>query len=297
MTTGWSGRLDSNQRPPHPQCDALPGCATPRPSCRFGRSGEPGHLVQAGQAKARSQREAEWRGEGESRSRGRWPRAHRAGARRDPGALPARRADRLADPGQPRLERAGARASPSISPTTASTPTSSCRPRRRGSTGGRCCRSAISPPPDPTPRWVAFGAGERRVYLDTPRWRDIKPRTIWPALTGGERVMHVEWVARPGLRRPRNPPPPRGISPAVGRRSAPTSSSTRDGRPMRIDHPGYGRADAFYRATGKANAIQHLQQLGRRPPAPRRGQDQPVVALRPGADVAVSARPIRARSG
>src|SRR3954469_3161283 len=26
----WSGRLDSNQRPPHPQCDALPGCATPR---------------------------------------------------------------------------------------------------------------------------------------------------------------------------------------------------------------------------------------------------------------------------
>src|SRR4051812_29192945 len=27
----WSGRLDSNQRPPHPQCDALPGCATPRP--------------------------------------------------------------------------------------------------------------------------------------------------------------------------------------------------------------------------------------------------------------------------
>src|SRR5690606_12528200 len=27
----WSGRLDSNQRPPHPQSDALPGCATPRP--------------------------------------------------------------------------------------------------------------------------------------------------------------------------------------------------------------------------------------------------------------------------
>lgn len=27
----WSGRQDSNLRPPHPQCDALPGCATPRP--------------------------------------------------------------------------------------------------------------------------------------------------------------------------------------------------------------------------------------------------------------------------
>lgn len=26
----WSGRLDSNQRPPHPQYGALPSCATPR---------------------------------------------------------------------------------------------------------------------------------------------------------------------------------------------------------------------------------------------------------------------------
>ena len=28
-----------------------------------------------------------------------------------------------------------------------------------------------------------------------------------------------------------------------------------NGRPQRIDHPGYGPADAFYRATGKASAI------------------------------------------
>src|SRR3546814_10936744 len=27
----WSERQDSNLRPPHPQCDALPGCATLRP--------------------------------------------------------------------------------------------------------------------------------------------------------------------------------------------------------------------------------------------------------------------------
>src|SRR5258708_38759850 len=26
----WSGRLDSNQRPPAPKAGALPGCATPR---------------------------------------------------------------------------------------------------------------------------------------------------------------------------------------------------------------------------------------------------------------------------
>ena len=30
----WSGRQDSNLRPPHPQCDALPGCATSRDQWR-----------------------------------------------------------------------------------------------------------------------------------------------------------------------------------------------------------------------------------------------------------------------
>ena len=51
--------------------------------------------------------------------------------------------------------------------------------------------------PDPAAQWVAFGAGEERVYLNTPRWRDIRPATIWSALAGGRRVMHVEWVADP----------------------------------------------------------------------------------------------------
>ena len=30
--------------------------------------------------------------------------------------------------------------------------------------------------PDPAARWLAFGMGEREVYLETPRWRDIRPR-------------------------------------------------------------------------------------------------------------------------
>ena len=51
--------------------------------------------------------------------------------------------------------------------------------------------------PHPDARWIAFGSGEERVYLETPRWRDIKPRTVWSALTGGKRVMHVEYVADP----------------------------------------------------------------------------------------------------
>ncbi|WP_324806492.1 TIGR02117 family protein [Sphingomonas sp. LY29] len=112
-------------------------------------------------------------------------------------------------------------------------------------------------PPDA--RWVAFGAGERRVYLETPTWGDISPRTIWAATTGGERVMHVEWVADPtyAARAIR-------LTPAQYRRlwAAIRAGFTLDdkGRPIRIDHPGYGPRDAFYQGVGKANAIDTCNQ-------------------------------------
>jgi hypothetical protein len=32
---------------------------------------------------------------------------------------------------------------------------------------------------DPDARWIAFGSGEQRVYLDTPTWWDLTPRTSW----------------------------------------------------------------------------------------------------------------------
>ena len=51
--------------------------------------------------------------------------------------------------------------------------------------------------PDPNAQWIAFGAGEERVYLDTPTWWDLTARTIWSALAGGKRVMHVEYVPDP----------------------------------------------------------------------------------------------------
>jgi uncharacterized protein (TIGR02117 family) len=103
---------------------------------------------------------------------------------------------------------------------------------------------------DPGAQWIAFGAGEQRVYLETPRWRDIKPRTIWSGLTGGKRVMHVEWVGDPyyAAREIR-------LRPAEYRRLWAAIRADLAGRPQRIDHPGYGPADAFYRATGKASAI------------------------------------------
>ena len=108
--------------------------------------------------------------------------------------------------------------------------------------------------PDPAAQWVAFGAGEERVYLETPRWRDIRPATAWSALAGGQRVMHVEWVADPRyaareiLLRPEEY---RRLWAAVRADLALDAA----GRPSHIDHPGYGNADAFYRARGKASAI------------------------------------------
>jgi uncharacterized protein (TIGR02117 family) len=108
--------------------------------------------------------------------------------------------------------------------------------------------------PPPGARWVAFGSGERRVYLDTPTWWDVTPRTIWSALIGGKRVMHVEYVSSPSyaVRQIR-------LRPQEYRRLWAAIRTDFDldpkGGPQRIDHPGSGPADAFYRATGKANAV------------------------------------------
>jgi uncharacterized protein (TIGR02117 family) len=102
--------------------------------------------------------------------------------------------------------------------------------------------------------WIAFGSGEKRVYLDTPTWWDITPRTVWASVVGGDRVMHVEYVPAPSyaVREIR-------LRPEEYRRlwSAIRADFALDarGRPQRIDHPGYGPSDAFYRATGKANAV------------------------------------------
>jgi uncharacterized protein (TIGR02117 family) len=106
----------------------------------------------------------------------------------------------------------------------------------------------------PSARWIAFGSGEQRVYLDTPTWWDLTPRTIWSALAGGNRVMHVEFVPSPyyAVREIR-------LRPEEYRRlwAAIRAEFTLDaaGRPQRIAHRGYGCCDAFYRSGGKASIV------------------------------------------
>jgi uncharacterized protein (TIGR02117 family) len=107
--------------------------------------------------------------------------------------------------------------------------------------------------------WIAFGAGERRVYLETPTWGDLSIKTAAIALTGGERVMHVEWVRDPAYAA-------RAIrlTPEQYRRLWASIRAGFEldaaGKPIRIDHPGYGPRDAFYRGSGKANAIHTCNQ-------------------------------------
>lgn len=104
-------------------------------------------------------------------------------------------------------------------------------------------------------RWYGFGAGERRVYLDTPSWSDLTARTLWAAVTGGERVLHVDQTAEPGtdLHAIR-------LRPEEYRRLWAAIRAEFDGPPRRIDHPGYGPNDAFYHGRGKASAINTCNQ-------------------------------------
>lgn len=119
--------------------------------------------------------------------------------------------------------------------------------------------SAVIPPgdmalADPSDRWIAFGSGEERVYLNTPTWWDITPRTILAALAGGRRVMHVEYLASPNyaVREIRLRPDEYRRLWAAVRADFVLDPS---GRPERLTHPGYGCCDAFYRAQGKESAF------------------------------------------
>ncbi|MEO6359648.1 MAG: TIGR02117 family protein [Sphingomicrobium sp.] len=111
-------------------------------------------------------------------------------------------------------------------------------------------RSDVATPPAGA-QWIAFGAGERVVYLETPRWRDLRAATAFRALTRGERILHVEWVTSPSyaVREIR-------LRPEEYRRLwSSVRASFRNANPKRIDHRGYGDRDAFYEGIGHASAF------------------------------------------
>ncbi len=108
-------------------------------------------------------------------------------------------------------------------------------------------------------RWLAFGAGERKVYLETPTWWDIRPGTVSSALGGGERVMHVQWIRDPSdaAREIRlTPEQYRRLWAAVRAGFALDSR----GRAVALAPSGYGPTDAFFAGVGKASAIDTCNQ-------------------------------------
>ena len=104
--------------------------------------------------------------------------------------------------------------------------------------------------------WIAFGWGDRGFYLSTPTWADLRPAVAWHALTGqGPAAMRVEYLRRP--------------ADYAGRWLWLSANQYLDlvayvragfvhdaqGRPRRIDHPGYFATDAFFEGTGHYSPV------------------------------------------
>lgn len=105
-------------------------------------------------------------------------------------------------------------------------------------------------------RWVAIGTGERAVYLDTPRWRDLRLGVAARALTRGKRIVHVQWVADPGYatRQIR-------LRPEEYRRLWSAVRASFGGPKGRlIPNRRYGATDAFYEGLGHANVVDTCNQ-------------------------------------
>lgn len=102
---------------------------------------------------------------------------------------------------------------------------------------------------------LLFGWGDRAFYLETPTWGDLRPSTAFAALFGSEAsLVHVDHIAAPqaadDLRAIRvTPDQYRQIAAAIRAKFA--LDDAERSQPV----TGYGRADAFYEAHGRYNAI------------------------------------------
>lgn len=112
--------------------------------------------------------------------------------------------------------------------------------------------------PDPALDHLAIGWGDRKFYLETPTWRDVKLRNVASAFCGLDATaMHVEWCAEPFPEGPNC----RALTltpDQYAQLCAYMSSSFRrddSGRGVRIEAPGYRDTDAFYEAEGRYSAI------------------------------------------
>jgi uncharacterized protein (TIGR02117 family) len=109
--------------------------------------------------------------------------------------------------------------------------------------------------------WLALGWGQRELYLETPRWRDLRLRNAIRPIFGGDALMHVEHVAPPSASTDTRPV--RLDSQAYARLVA---AATGDfvigdqGQPIPLVGKGYAENDVFYEATGRYSALRTSNQ-------------------------------------
>ena len=101
--------------------------------------------------------------------------------------------------------------------------------------------------------YLGFGWGDRRFYMETPEWKDLKPgvalsSALWPTRT----AMHVEYIRK--RLQPNRYQRPILITPEQYKRLIiyiDKSFQQPEGRYLHISGSGYAHNDTFYEANGK----------------------------------------------
>jgi uncharacterized protein (TIGR02117 family) len=112
--------------------------------------------------------------------------------------------------------------------------------------------------PDRPYTHVSISWGERAVFLDTPTWWDLSPRTVLRVLTvGGQGLAHIGFYVRPRASAELKPLRLR----AKEYERLVRSIETHLGLPQSLRrHAGYGAADVFYDAPGVYTAVNTCNQ-------------------------------------
>lgn len=113
------------------------------------------------------------------------------------------------------------------------------------------------PMPDRGFTHVAVSWGEKEVFLNTPTWGDLSPKTVLRiAGVGGEGLLHVAHYVRPA---PSGDFRPLKLTPAQYRRLVAGIERALP-RGERVRYPGYGPQDVFYDAPGHYTATNTCNQ-------------------------------------
>lgn len=105
---------------------------------------------------------------------------------------------------------------------------------------------------------VSISWGEREVFLDTPTWWDLSPRTVLRVLTrGGDGLAHVAFYVRPAATNDLRPV--RLDDAQYARLVAAIEAHLPSARPM-AKYRGYGSADVFYDVGGRYTAVNTCNQ-------------------------------------